>query len=42
MVLRSDGMVLNTVIVTKFGLPVARTVVAFEKTGGAKGKVRSR
>lgn len=42
MVLRSDGTVLNTALVTKFGLPVARTVVSFEKAGAAKGKVRSR
>ncbi len=42
MVLRSDGTVLNTALVTKFGLPVARTVVSFEKAGGAKGKMKSR
>jgi hypothetical protein len=42
MVLRSDGTVLNTALVTKCGLPVARTVVSFEKAGAAKGKVRSR
>ncbi|SSC67238.1 DUF3833 family protein [Ciceribacter selenitireducens] len=31
MVLRSDGSVLNTALVTKFGLPVAKTVVEFER-----------
>lgn len=35
MVLRSDGTVLNTALVTKFGLPVAKTVVEFEKAGRA-------
>lgn len=31
MVLRSDGTVLNTALVTKFGLPVAKTVVEFQR-----------
>ena len=31
MVLRSDGTVINTALVTKFGLPVAKTVVEFQR-----------
>ena len=30
-VLRSDGTVINTALVTKFGLPVAKTVVEFQR-----------
>ena len=33
MVLRDDGTVLNTALVTKFGLPVAKTTVEFRKPG---------
>ena len=33
MVLRADGTVLNTALVTKFGLPVAKTTVEFRKPG---------
>lgn len=33
MVLRADGTVINTALVTKFGLPVAKTVVEFERPG---------
>ncbi|WP_027487658.1 DUF3833 family protein [Allorhizobium undicola] len=39
MVLRQDGSVLNTALVTKFGLPVAWTRVEFRKPGhGSTGK----
>ncbi len=33
MVLREDGTVLNTALVTKFGIPVAKTTVEFRKPG---------
>ena len=33
MVLRKDGTVLNTALVTKFGFPVAKTTVEFRKPG---------
>lgn len=42
MVLRSDGTVLNTALVTKFGLPVAKTVVAFEREGGRSAMTSKR
>ncbi len=42
MVLRSDGTVINTALVTKFGLPVAKTVVEFERAGGPAVKVSKR
>ena len=42
MVLRSDGTVINTALVTKFGLPVAKTVVEFEREGGRAVKASSR
>ena len=41
MVLREDGTVLNTALVTKFGIPVAKTTVEFRKPG-ASHKTASR
>jgi hypothetical protein len=35
MVLREDGTVLNTALVTKFGIPVAKTTVEFRKPGSS-------
>jgi Protein of unknown function (DUF3833) len=35
MVLREDGTVLNTALVTKFGFPVAKTTVEFRKRGSS-------
>jgi hypothetical protein len=35
MVLRQDGTVLNTALVTKFGIPVAKTTVEFRKPGSS-------